>query len=117
MDEAGQGIVLSSPPKCGVPVARVGLIDRRTREVASQPYARLYDCDPRLVNGYQTRRVPTSMAHRRTGLFSSIRHSAFGILTLQSSSGSRAAPCPRVRMFVYSVETSVGRPARLLDRK
>ena len=28
MDEAGQGIVLSSPPKCGVPVARVGLIDR-----------------------------------------------------------------------------------------
>jgi hypothetical protein len=27
MDEAGQGIVLSSPPKCGVPVARVGLID------------------------------------------------------------------------------------------
>ena len=29
MDEAGQGIVLSSPPKCGVPVARVGLIDRR----------------------------------------------------------------------------------------
>ena len=28
MDEAGQGIVLSSPPKCGVPVARVGRIDR-----------------------------------------------------------------------------------------
>ena len=28
MDEAGQGIVLSSPPKCGVTVARVGLIDR-----------------------------------------------------------------------------------------
>jgi hypothetical protein len=27
MDEACQGIVLSSPPKCGVPVARVGLID------------------------------------------------------------------------------------------
>ena len=31
MDEAGQGIVLSSPPKCGVPVARVGLIARPTR--------------------------------------------------------------------------------------
>jgi hypothetical protein len=29
MDEAGQGIVLSSPPKCEVPVARVGRIDRR----------------------------------------------------------------------------------------
>jgi hypothetical protein len=28
------------------------LIDRRTREVASQPYARLYDCHSRLVNGY-----------------------------------------------------------------
>ena len=27
MDEAGQGIVLSSPPKCGVSVVRVGLID------------------------------------------------------------------------------------------
>ena len=24
MDEAGQGIVFSSPPKCGVPVAHVG---------------------------------------------------------------------------------------------
>jgi hypothetical protein len=33
MDEAGQGMVLSSPPKCGVPVARIGLIDdaRKTR--------------------------------------------------------------------------------------
>ncbi len=28
MDEAGQGIVLSSSPKCGGPVARVGHIDR-----------------------------------------------------------------------------------------
>ena len=53
MDEAGQGVVLSSSPKCGVAVARVGLIDRRTREVASQPYARLYDRHPRLVNGDQ----------------------------------------------------------------
>jgi hypothetical protein len=31
MDEAGQGIVLSSPPKCGVPVARAGQFDRRFR--------------------------------------------------------------------------------------
>jgi hypothetical protein len=36
MDETGQGIVLSSPPKCGVPVARVGRIDRRIREVTSR---------------------------------------------------------------------------------
>ena len=28
MDEAGQGIVLPSPPKCGVAVAHVGRIDR-----------------------------------------------------------------------------------------
>ncbi len=34
MDEAGQGIVLSSPPKCGVPVARDGLIDRRAQSRA-----------------------------------------------------------------------------------
>src|SRR4051794_24379427 len=31
MDEAGHGLVLASPPKCAVPVARVGLIARSIR--------------------------------------------------------------------------------------
>ena len=43
MDEAGQGIVLSSPPKCGVPVARVGLSGGRLLAYADSRRGYAYD--------------------------------------------------------------------------
>jgi hypothetical protein len=54
MDEAGQGIVLCSPPNCGVPVARVGLFDR---SVERSPCASVGSTDARKTEVFPQDRI------------------------------------------------------------